>query len=101
MSEVQTHIIQPDITFTKEVRQEKDLEKFIIFYLKNQASHKEATAKTIFKNLKDSGLLNPGYKLNERRIGRGVLSDRSWFIGTKRYDPQTKQELVFWRYDHG
>jgi hypothetical protein len=64
------------IVFDKEVRNEKDLEKFIIHYLKNTSRHREATVKTIFKTLNDSGLLNSAYKLSERRIGRSVLSDR-------------------------
>jgi len=95
---IQTTIFPHSTPFNTEVRNEKTLEKFIIHFLKYRAPHKCATAKTILKNLEDSGLLNPGFKLNERRIGRGILSDRTWFKGTKMYDAQTKQELVFWRY---
>ena len=97
--DIQTTILPHSIIFDKEVRNEKDFEKFIIYFLKYQASHGEATTQTIFKTLNDSGLLNSGYKLSERRIGRGVLSDRIWFKSRKHYDPKTKQELRFWRYE--
>jgi len=97
--DIQTTIFPHSTIFDKKVRCEKDLEKFIIYFLKTSAHHKEATTQTIFKNLKDSGLLNSGFKLSPRRIGRGVLSDRVWFKGTKRYDPKTQQELTFWRYE--
>jgi hypothetical protein len=96
---IQTIIVPHQISFEKEVRCEKDLEKFIIYFLKYMASHGEATTQTIFKNLQDTGLLNSGFKLSPRRIGRGVLSDRVWFKGRKHYDPKTKQELTFWRYE--
>jgi hypothetical protein len=82
-----------------EVRCEKDLEKFIIYFLKYEAPHGEATAESIINALKDKELLNSGYKLNARRIGRGILSDRPWFKGNKKYDSKTKQELTFWRYE--
>jgi hypothetical protein len=97
--DIQTTIFPHSVIFDKEVRNEKDLEKFIIYYLKNSARHREATTQDIFKTLKDSGLLNTGFKLSPRRIGRGVLSDRIWFKGTKRYDPKTQQELTFWKYE--
>jgi len=97
--DIQTIISPHSVIFDKEVRNEKDLEKFIIYYLKNSARHREATVKTIFKTLNDSGLLSSGFKLSERRIGRGVLSDRVWFKSRKHYDPKTKQELRFWRYE--
>ena len=73
--------------------------KNLLFIFKNEARHREATVKTILQTLNDSGLLNSGYKLSERRIGRGVLSDRVWFKSRKHYDPKTKQELRFWRYE--
>lgn len=82
-----------------EVCCEKDLENFIIYFLKYEAPHGEATADMIINELKNKGLLNPCYKLNARMIGRGVLSDRPWFKGTKKYDPQSQQELKFWRYE--
>ncbi len=82
-----------------EVSCEKDLEKFIIYFLKYEALHGEATAESIINALKDKELLNSGYKLNARRIGRGILSDRPWFKGNKKYDSKTKQELTFWRYE--
>ncbi len=97
--DIQTTIFPPSNVFDKEVRNEKSLEEFIIHYLKNNARHREATVKTILKTLNDSGLLNSGYKLSERRIGRGVLSDRVWFKYRKHYDSKTKQELRFWRYE--
>ena len=97
--DIQTTILPHSIIFDKEVRNEKSLEEFIIYYLKTSAHHREATVKTIFKTLNDSGLLSSGFKLSPRRIGRGVLSDRIWFKYTKRYDPKTKQELRFWRYE--
>ncbi len=96
---IQTTILPHSNILEKKVRNEKDLEKFIIYFLKYQASHGEATTQTIFKTLNDSGLLNSGFKLSTRRIGRGVLSDRVWFKGKKHYDPKTKQELTFWRYE--
>ena len=97
--DIQTTIFPHSIIFDKEVCNEKSLEEFIIYYLKTSARHREATVKTIFKTLNDSGLLSSGYKLSERRIGRGVLTDRVWFKSRKHYDPKTKQELRFWRYE--
>lgn len=97
--DVQTTIFPPSTVFDKEVRNEKDLEKFIIHYLKTSARHREATVKTILQTLNDSGLLSAGYKLSERKIGRGVLSDRVWFKSRKHYDPKTKMDLRFWRYE--
>ncbi len=92
-------ILENPIKFNKKVRCEKDLEMFIIHFLKFHAPNREATAQNILKNLEESGLLNNGFKLSPRRIGRGVLSDRSWFKGTKKYDSISKQDLTFWRYD--
>jgi len=97
--DIQTTIFPHSIIFDKKVRNEKDLEKFIIYFLKYHASHGEATTQTIFKTLNDSGLLNSGFKLSPRRIGRGVLSDRVWFKGRRHYDHKTQQELTFWRYE--
>ncbi len=97
--DIQTTIFPHPTIFDKEVRNEKTLEEFIIHYLKTSARHREATVKTILKTLNDSGLLSSSYNLTERRIGRGVLSDRVWFKCRKHYDPTTKQELRFWRYE--
>jgi len=97
---IQTTIFPHSTIFDKQVRNEKSLEEFIIHFLKNEARHGEATTKEILKGLHDSRLLSSGFKLNENRIGRGVLSDRIWFKGTKRYDPKTQQELTFWRYEN-
>lgn len=83
-----------------EVRCENDLEKFIIYFLKYEAPNGEATTELILGVLKDKELLNTGYKLNARRIGRGVLSDRPWFKGTKKYDSKTQQHLTFWKYEN-
>lgn len=97
--DIQTTILPHPNVFDKDVHNEKTLEEFIIHYLKTSARHREATVKTIFKTLNDSGLLSSGYNLSERRIGRGVLSDRVWFKCRKHYDSKTKQELRFWRYE--
>ena len=85
--------------FDKKVRCENDLEKFIIYFLKYEALNGEATANYILYKLNYSGLLHSSYKLSPHRIGRGVLSDRSWFKGTRKYDPRTKQDLTFWKYE--
>ena len=84
--EVQEKLLQPTETWNQIVKNEKTLEKYEKYYLKNE-----------LKSLKDIGCLHTDYKLNPKRIGR-KMAEYPWFKPTKKYDPKTKQDCVHWRY---
>lgn len=95
--EIQEKLLQPKTTWNKIVKNEKTLEKYEKFYLKNEARHGEATAKEILQSLKDKGCLHTDYKLNPKRIGR-KMAEQPWFKPTKKYDKRTQQDRIHWRY---
>ncbi len=93
---VQTVLIEYTHPWTKTVKNEKSMIKFVKWYLKNIASKGEATTEEMIKYLKDYNLLLSDYKMKPRRMG-GILATYPDFKFVKHYDPISQMDKNHWK----